>query len=97
MAGTRGVTFHGQGILSEKELAAEPEKEKFTTLARSMADNKVAWVDILKIDVEGAEWTVFMEYFDSGTSYTPIFTVGVSSFLLGVSSCLLFLSKRVWV
>lgn len=68
VANTKGVKFHAQGILSEMELAAEaePERAKFTTLARSMEENEAPWIDILKIDVEGAEWTVFMEYFDAG-------------------------------
>lgn len=69
VASTPGVKFHAQGILSEKELAATPEgeREKYTTLQRSMADISVGWVDVLKIDVEGAEWPIFMEYFDAGT------------------------------
>ena len=75
VANTRGVTFHGKGILSETELAAAPEEErgKFTSLGRSMVENNIAWVDILKIDVEGAEWTVFMEYFDAGAQLLTLF------------------------
>lgn len=61
---TSGVTFHEQGIVSEREVATAGDK--FTTLARSMAANGVAWIDILKIDIEGGEWAVFAELLDSG-------------------------------
>ena len=64
MAGTQGVTLHSQGILSTAALAKEGNTASFTTLALSMAQNNATWLDILKIDIEGAEWEIFMEYFD---------------------------------
>ena len=67
VAGTPGVTLHKQGILSTAALAREESTAPFTTLALSMAENNATWLDILKIDVEGAEWEVFMEYFDMKT------------------------------
>ena len=33
----------------------------FTTLLGSVAEYKLQWVDVLKIDIEGSEWPVFRE------------------------------------
>ncbi len=61
---TSGVTFHKHGIVSEAGLAAAGDE--YTTLPRSMAANNASWIDILKIDIEGGEWSVFAELLDSG-------------------------------
>ena len=31
-------------------------------------DNDINWVDILKIDIEGAEWGIFIELIENGSS-----------------------------
>lgn len=54
---TEGVTFHPKGVTSEAELGNAVSN--LTTLARAMHTIGVTWVDILKIDVEGAEWKIF--------------------------------------
>jgi len=59
---TWGVTFHDQGLASEGGLSASPFN--CTTLHRSMAENGVAWIDVLKMDIEGFEWDVFLEIFE---------------------------------
>ena len=63
----KGVTFHGQGVYSEKDIKGANHPGNFTTLPQSMKDNAITWVDVLKIDVEGAEWSIFLEYFDTGS------------------------------
>lgn len=57
-----GVEFHGQGILSEKELMLSSG----TTLPHSMEENGIDWIDVLKMDGDGAEWGIFVDLVESG-------------------------------
>jgi Methyltransferase domain len=60
----RGVQFHAQGIVSAKGLRGAGAN--FTTLESGMAVANVTWIDVLKIDIEGGEWGVFLELLDGG-------------------------------
>jgi Methyltransferase domain len=59
----RGLTFHAQGITSAKGLPGAGSN--FTTLTDSMLAANVTWIDVLKIDVEGGEWGIFLELLEA--------------------------------
>jgi Methyltransferase domain len=59
-----GVTFHALGIVGAKALRRAGSN--FTTLTGSMAAANATWIDVLKIDIEGSEWGVFLEMLDAG-------------------------------
>jgi hypothetical protein len=68
----KGAELHLEGMASEaqlKGLANQPGN--FTSLMRSMRNNHIKWLDVLKIDIEGWEWPVFAELLAS-TSEIPI-------------------------
>lgn len=72
-----GVTFHAQGIATNTHLAmtntplpaTNAQQAKiplFTSVNGSMAELGIEWLDVLKMDIEGSEWEVFLEMIDSG-------------------------------
>lgn len=61
---TPGVTFHPKGITSN--LLLKTSGAEFTSISKSMAELNIPWLDILKIDIEGAEWSVFLEMLEEG-------------------------------
>lgn len=82
------MTFHPKGVTSEAGMGNAGSN--FTTLARAMQNAGVTWVDILKIDVEGAEWEIFEDVLHrQGTlaSGVPFSQVGFPQSLLIISSC----------
>lgn len=59
-----GVTFHPKGIAANNAL--ESKGESFTSISKSMEELGITWLDILKIDIEGSEWDVFLEMIENG-------------------------------
>lgn len=59
-----GMTFHPKGIASNAQLATSGAQ--FTSISKSMADLGIPWLDILKIDIEGHEWSSFLEMLEGG-------------------------------
>ena len=64
MQRVHGVQFHAQGITSAKGLRGAGAN--FTTLPSGMAAANVTWIDVLKVDIEGGEWGVFLELLEGG-------------------------------
>jgi hypothetical protein len=58
------VTFHPKGITSN--LLLKTSGAEFTSISKSMAELNIPWLDILKIDIEGGEWSVFLEMLEEG-------------------------------
>jgi hypothetical protein len=58
------MTFHPKGIASNAQLATSGAQ--FTSISKSMADLGIPWLDILKIDIEGHEWSSFLEMLEGG-------------------------------
>lgn len=76
------VTFHPKGIASNAAL--ESKGANFTSISKSMEELGITWLDILKIDIEGNEWDVFLEMLEEGM------TLPFTQVLIGTLHLLLF-------
>lgn len=57
-----GVTFHPLGVVDSAQLSVSGPK--FTSIRKSMKEEGITWLDVLKIDIEGGEWGVLLELLD---------------------------------
>ena len=53
------IQFHPVGVGSPKQ------NERFQYLPQIMADLEHKWIDVLKMDIEGSEWDLFQQIYDS--------------------------------
>ena len=68
--GVPGLHFHNVG-LGVRQTSQEGQSP-LLSLEHLMESLKHNWVDILKIDVEDAEWEIFKDFYSSGNASLPV-------------------------
>ena len=64
MRGRPGINFHDYGIAATTSLTESGLQMK--TIGDIMSELRHGWVDILKLDVEGSEWSMFSSIYEKG-------------------------------
>lgn len=68
--GVPGLHFHNLG-LGVRHTGQGGHPPRVLSLDRLMENLKHSWIDILKVDVEGAEWAVIQDYY-AGNASLPV-------------------------
>ena len=66
-----GLHFHRVG-LGVRQTGEEGQVPRVLPLEQLMENLKHAWVDVLKVDVEGAEWDILQDFYSAGNASLPV-------------------------
>ena len=69
--GVPGLHFHNVG-LGVRQTGQEGHPSRVLSLDQLMENLKHSWIDVLKVDVEGAEWALIQEYYSPGNASLPV-------------------------
>ena len=68
--GVPGLHFHNVG-LGVRQTGQEGHPPRLLSLDQLMENLKHSWIDVLKVDVEGAEWDIVQDFYSIGNVSLP--------------------------